>query len=313
MSSQTLVLFAHYDPQDVVDPYVLRYLEALRGLDAEIILVSDSAGLNPDPAVSALCAEAYISPARCRDFGLWHDGYLRAREKGWLDQVERIAFVNDSVYGPLFPLKEMWASFTGADMYGALESNETFVRHVQGPFMVFDLTARVREFLDEFWDGFDYIADPQQQILHYETGLSRRARAAGLTIKPFVAAADVQKIYPRWLDHPYAPQLDAMVRQWDADPRVRDTDFGDAGPLTGPPINNALYFWDGLIAEFRFPFLKTKLPRYNWPIFASMTGLEDFLVQHTDYPYDLIESNVERLGCGPNSPSWEVPQQVVLR
>jgi hypothetical protein len=74
-----------------------------------------------------------------------------------------------------------------------------------------------------------------------------------------------------------------------------------AGRFTGEPTNNTLYFWDGLIEQLRFPFLKTVLPRQNQPWHDSMAHLRNFIERHTDYPYELIQSNLDRLGCGPSS------------
>ena len=66
-----------------------------------------------------------------------------------------------------------------------------------------------------------------------------------------------------------------------------------------------MFYWDGLIEHLRFPFLKTALPRYNKPWHDSMAHLGEFIEQHTDYPYSLIESNVDRLGLG--SRAWTQP------
>ena len=61
--------------------------------------------------------------------------------------------------------------------------------------------------------------------------------------------------------------------------------------------NGTLYFWDGLIEDFRFPFLKAVLPRANKPWHESMPHLRDVIEQHTPIPIGLIQSNVDRLGC----------------
>ena len=59
--------------------------------------------------------------------------------------------------------------------------------------------------------------------------------------------------------------------------------------------NGTLYFWDGLIEDFRFPFLKATVVRdKRWN--ESMPHLRDVIERHTRYPYELIQSNVERLG-----------------
>lgn len=279
----TLVLFAHFDPQGVVDPYVVYYLQALHRLGTTIIFVSGSPSLTPESVtpIRALCAGIYTRRTLSLDFGSWHLAWCILREHGWsLDQFDRFVIANDSVFGPLFPIEEMWESFHDADMYGAIESAEE-VCHLQSFFLAWDLNRRTRPLLDNFWKRFQYVVDKHTLIRRYEFGLSKRARKAGLRIKPFVSTAAIETMYLRSAQH-----------QW-------------AGKFSGPPINNTLYFWDGLIEHLRFPFLKTILPRYNDPWHDSMAHLREFIERQTSYPYELIQSNVDRLGCG--APLWVPP------
>lgn len=279
---RTLVLFAHFDPEGIVDPYVAYYLKALRGLGAIIVFVSGSPTLTPESVapIRSLCAGIYTRRTLSLDFGSWHLAWCILQQRGWsLDLFDRLVIANDSVFGPLFPIEEMWSSFHGADMYGAIENTERLVPHLQSFFLAWDLNSRTRPFLNEFWNDFRYVVHKNTLIWRYEIGLSRRARRAGLTIKPFVSAATVGSTYARSPEHDWASKL--------------------ARPL---PINNTLYFWDGLIEHHRFPFLKTILPRHNKPWHNSMADLREFIEKHTPYPYGLIRSNVDRLGCG--APSW---------
>jgi lipopolysaccharide biosynthesis protein len=286
---RTLVLFAHFDPQGVVDPYVAFYLKALYGLGATIILVSGSPTLTPESVapIRSLCAGIYTRRTLTFDFGSWHLAWCILRQRGWsLDQFDRFVIANDSVFGPLFPIEEMWSSFHDADMYGAIESAE-YAPHLQSFFLAWDLNSDTRPFLGDFWNDFQYIVHKYPLIWRYEIGLSKRARRAGLTIKPFVSVATINATYGR-----------SPAHQW-------------AGRFSGRrPINNTLYFWDGLIEHLEFPFLKTILPRYNDPWHHSMAHLRDFIEQHTPYPYELIQSNVDRLGCG--TPSWSRPARYAV-
>jgi lipopolysaccharide biosynthesis protein len=286
---RTLVLFAHFDPQGVVDPYVAYYLKALHGLGATIVFVSGSPTLTPESVapIRSLCAGIYTRRTLSLDFGSWHLAWCILRQRGWsLDQFDRFVIANDSVFGPLFPIEEMWSSFHDADMYGAIESREQGRRHLQSFFLAWDLNSRTRPFLNDFWNDFQYIVHKQPLIWRYEIGLSKRARKAGLSIKPFVSVATIKATYGR-----------SPAHQW-------------ASRLSWPLQNNTLYFWDGLIEHLRFPFLKTILPRYNRPWHHSMAHLRDFIEQHTPYPYGLIQSNVDRLGCG--APSWVRPTRYAV-
>jgi lipopolysaccharide biosynthesis protein len=275
--SHSLVLFAHFDPQGVVDPYVVHYLEALKRVGATIVFVSGSPHLTPESVepIRGLCAGIYTRDTLSLDFGSWHLAWKILEQRGWsLDQFDRFALANDSVYGPLFPIEEMWNSFEGADMYGAVESFE-FATHLQSFFLVWDLNARTRRFLDGFWSDFQYIASKTRLIRRYEIGLSKRARKAGLSMKAFASVAAIQGTYELSASH-----------QW-------------SKKFSGAPFNSTLYYWDGLIEHLRFPFLKTVLPRRNEPWHDSMKDLREFIEQNTAYPYELIGSNLNRLGIRP--------------
>src|ERR1700733_8292339 len=153
---RTLILFAHFDPQGLVDPYVVYYLRALHGLGATIIFVSGSPTLTPESVapIREFCAGIYTRHTLSLDFGSWHLAWVILRERGWsLDQFDRLVITNDSVYGPLFPIEEMWSSFHDADMYGAIES-VVQGPHLQSFFLAWDLNARTRRFLNDFWNGF---------------------------------------------------------------------------------------------------------------------------------------------------------------
>ncbi|QUR67326.1 rhamnan synthesis F family protein [Mycobacterium spongiae] len=280
---RTLVLFAHFDPQRMIDPYVVYYLKALHDLGATILLVSGSPKLKPESVASirSLCAGIYTRRTLSLDFGSWHLAWSIVQERGWsLDHFDRLVLANDSVFGPVLPLEEMWRSFHGADMYGAIESAE-FGLHLQSFFLAWDLNPRTRRFLTDFWSEFEYVVDKVNLVDRYEIGLSTRAREAGLRLKPFVSVDSINPTYARCPNH-----------QW-------------ASKFSSEPFNHTLYYWDGLIQHCRFPFLKTILPRHNDPWHDSMAQLREFIELYTEYPYELIQSNVDRLGCGVSS--WVKP------
>lgn len=286
----TLILFAHFDAQGVVDPYVVYYLKALHELGATIVFVSGSPSLTTESVapIREFCAGIYTRETLSLDFGSWHLAWSILRRRGWsLGQFDRLVIANDSVFGPLFPLEEMWGTFHGADMYGAIESTHQH-SHLQSFFVAWDLNDRTRPFLNDFWDGFQYTVDKSLLVRRYEVGVSVRARAAGLSIKPYISVDAVKPTYalslPKQLAKNYA--------------RRRG-------------INNPIYFWDGLIEHHRFPFVKASLPRHNNPWRESVPQMREFIEKHTSYPYDLIQGNVDRLGLG--AASWVRPGEKTLR
>lgn len=267
-----LVLFAHYDPQDLVDDYVRFYLENLYRLGSTIVFVSGSPKLKAESAarVAPYCAGMFTRRTLSLDFGSWHLAWRQMLHRGWkLEDFDQVVLANDSVYGPLFELSEMFGAFTGADMYGVTESRE-IVPHLQSYFLAWDLNERTQPFLEEFWAEFRYVADKQELIERCEIGISTRARERGLKMKAYVPDAAVRELDLR--GHQYADEAE------------------------GKHVNNALYFWDILIAELRCPFLKTDLPRRNRYGSTKMAKLAEFLEQWTKYDVSLIENNLRRLG-----------------
>lgn len=270
---RTLVLFAHFDPHGIVDPYVTYYLKALHGLGAAIVFVSGSPILSAESVapIRPFCAGIYTRRTLAHDFGSWHLAWCILRQRGWsLDQFDRFVIANDSVFGPLFPLEDMWNSFHDADMYGPIESTQ-LAPHLQSFFLGWDLNSRTRAFLGDFWNNFQYVVHKGTLVWRYEVGLSKRARNAGLRIKPFVSADTVKTTYGR-----------SSAALWASERSARN--------------NSTLYCWGGLIEDFRFPFLKANLARYNMPWHASMADLRAVIEQHTSYPFEFVQSNVDRLG-----------------
>jgi lipopolysaccharide biosynthesis protein len=282
---RSLVLFAHFDLRDVVDPYVIHYCRELHRLGNTIIFVSGSPNLSAASVapLRSLCAGIYTRRTLSLDFGSWHMAWNILHQHGWsLTDFDRLVLANDSVYGPLFPLEEMWDSFDGADMYGCIESGEV-KPHLQSFFLAFDLNSRTRPFLDDFWQDFRYIVDKWRLVKKYEIGLSTRARRAGLRIKPYVSVGDVRRTLALAPHH-----------QW-------------REKLAGPPTNYPMYFYDGLIEHLRFPFLKTSLPRCRFPQHDSLDHLREFIEDRTSYPYGLIQAHLNRVALTvPEAPAARV-------
>src|ERR1700756_3729915 len=139
-----LVFFAHFDPDYQVDEYVRFYIEKLYSLGSTIIFVSSAPDLREESAakVAPYCAAIYTRRTLSFDFGAWHLAWQQMKRKHWrLENFDQLLLTNDSVYGPLFDLNEMFAEFYGADVYGVTESKEQ-QPHLQSYFLLWDLNPR---------------------------------------------------------------------------------------------------------------------------------------------------------------------------
>lgn len=286
---QKLIFFAHYDPQNEVDDYVRFYIEKLHSLGSTIIFVSGSPYLNADSAakIAPYCAGIYTRRTLSLDFGSWHLAWELMKQRRWqLERFDQFLLANDSVYGPLFDLKEMFSQFADADMYGVTESNEE-CPHLQSYFLLWDLNATTRSFIEAFWRDFRYVVRKKELIRRCELGISQQARRRGLRQKAYISDAEARAAAARHGGHEHAAEVAAGS------------------------VNNTLYLWDVLIADLRCPFLKTDLPRRNRYGSAKIRELSSFLEQWTDYDPLLIENNLERLGIRSTGIARHPPEPAI--
>jgi lipopolysaccharide biosynthesis protein len=123
------------------------------------LFVSGSPTLTPGSVtpIRSLCSGIHTRHTLSLDFGSWHFARWILRQRGWsLDQFDRFVIANDRVFGPLFPIGEMWSALHDADIYGAIE-NAQIIPHLQSFFLAWDLNSRTRLFLDNFWNDFRYV------------------------------------------------------------------------------------------------------------------------------------------------------------
>jgi glycosyltransferase involved in cell wall biosynthesis len=292
-NARWLVLFAHYDPQDEVDDYVRFYLEKLCELGATIIFVSGSPNLKPEAAarIAPLCAAIYTRNSLSLDFGSWNLAWQQMKAKGWkLSGFEKCIFANDSVYGPLFDLSEMFSQFVEADMFGVTENTQVFGKngeaypHLQSYFLAWNIQPSTHKFIEDFWNDFRYVVKKDRLIAQYEIGLSRRARGRGLRIKAYIPNAVARSAAEKDQEH----ECRELIKEKNVD--------------------NTIFLWYTIISCLRCPFLKTAVPRRNPYGSAKVHELSAFLNTWTDYNPQLIIRNLERLGLRQRPASAQGPR-----
>src|SRR5438067_2477909 len=96
--SKHYCVYAHYDPDGRIDPYVLRQLEAFAAEKFAITLVSTAPSLVQDDVAQALkFANRVIRRSNLgHDFGSWKLGLSFVP----VAEASTVILANDSVYGP---------------------------------------------------------------------------------------------------------------------------------------------------------------------------------------------------------------------
>jgi len=179
--TRRLAIFAHWDKDNMIDEYVVYYLNELKKI-ADIVFVSDS-DLSADELkkVGPFVLKSIAHKHGEYDFGSYKRGFLDIEEK--LNNYDELIFANDSGYGPFFPFTEIWEkmALVPCDYWGLFKHLDPRVAtwHIQSFFIVFKkqvfLSSRFRTFIKDI--------GPQKKkedvILKYEIGLSSVLEHAG--------------------------------------------------------------------------------------------------------------------------------------
>lgn len=188
-----LAIFAHYDKKNVIDDYVLFYVEKLKKYCDTVLFLSLSDlpqdEQNKFDNIMLVKHNEY-------DFGSYKRGFNYALEKGLLEDVDELLFVNDSVYC-INELSEIFEKDYNADFWGIVENKYGFKKygkfciskkqpHIQSWFIGFKRNVfKSKEFYD-FMNSVKEEKSKNDVILNYEIGLSQYLVNKGFKYNSFI-------------------------------------------------------------------------------------------------------------------------------
>lgn len=95
-------IFAHFDENNQIQPYVLYYLNELKKSCANIIFVSDSnLTVKETKKIKSIVTYSIIGHHGEYDFGSYKRGFLYCIEKKIINDIDELIFCNDSCFGPI--------------------------------------------------------------------------------------------------------------------------------------------------------------------------------------------------------------------
>ncbi len=170
-AADRVCFFAHYDANNIVSDSVIHYLNELKKCNFWIIVVSTS-------KLDAICQSQLLQTCDSvilrendnLDWGGWNEVYQRYTDI----RPELLLFCNDSVFGPLWPLKEFIDSLLAeeADVYGAVGSLELQL-HIQSWFFMMRPKAYLHPaFQQRFRFGMPPHMAKWDIIQQFEVGMS---------------------------------------------------------------------------------------------------------------------------------------------
>lgn len=257
-----LCVFAHWDRDSIVDDYVIYYLKELQKVSSTIIFVSDC-DLNNDEICKVSDIADYVIAQKHGeyDFGSYKKGFLFAKENNI--EFDELLFVNDSCYGPFYPLKSIFDKMSKkkCDFWGFTASDYGLTRegklhpdrnpHIQSYFIIFRKPVIESNIFNTFINDIKKEDSKADVINNYEIGLSNL-----LCKNKFKKAVFINK---------YHYEVAFSTK------------------------------WKQLIERDGFPFIKTVLIKKGVYYTGPIKGWEDVIRKHSDYPVEYIIKNSERL------------------
>ncbi len=165
-----LVLFAHFDADNRIQPYVLFHLQALKALGAGVHFISNS----PLPSTEIAKVAPFVERTLLRantglDFGMWKDG-LEGLD---LASVDEVVLTNSSIVGPIHPLAPIFQRMdaTPCDFWGMTESREK-LPHLQSFFLVFRKQVMASPVFSRFFQSVLPYRSKLCVVYAYELGLT---------------------------------------------------------------------------------------------------------------------------------------------
>ncbi len=243
-------IFAHYDANGIVKDYVLYYIKELKKIADTIIFVS-CGNLKNQECISELTDKVIAQTHDEYDFGSYKRGFLYL--KPYLKDYDELIFANDSCYGPLYSLDEIFFQMDGCDFWGITKNNfgykkntsHFFIKrtHIQSYFIVFKKNIFTQEFFANFLESVKHQENKKLVISNYEIGLTELLTEKGYKYKTFING------YPN--------------------------------------INNVTILkWRQIIEKYNMPFIKKSLFDLKNTDAATIEGYEKYL---GSYPPDLIK------------------------
>jgi hypothetical protein len=255
-----VALFVHFDRRGKLADHVINYVRALHDQGFSVVFVTNSGRQDHDSlnALKPLCRAVVVRRNVGYDFGAVRE-MLDLLE---LPRVEtqRLLIANDSVYGPLVPMTDMFArvDFDVADLWGATESWQHRY-HLQSYFLLAGRRAMTSGAWHRFWKGVRPVSSKQWAINRYEMGLTQDLLRAGLRCR---ALWPYHELLGRCTVLSALPDSKLTGLDTLAQARILADEHICRAAARLVPLNPTADLWRQLLLA-GFPFIKAELLRKN--------------------------------------------------
>lgn len=290
-------VFAHFDPEDRLDDYVLYYVKSLLIIVDTLFFVSVSRlNENDINTLSALGAQVI----QRKNIGYDFFSYKKGIELLNLDDYDELFLCNDSVYGPFNNLSALGDKMRkrGADFWGVTESNEC-ARHLQSYFLCFGKEVLQSRVFQSFWTELEALDDKSEIIQRFEVGLSQKLLKNGFRLDALVPVK--QKSALQRLRGGWRRPLRTYSKRWlqlSFYTEVMNILSGSRQVADNPTHME----WEASIVEHGSPFVKIELLRDNPKGLVGLGSVYSVIASVSEYPLGLISTHLARVSSDSAKP-----------
>ena len=187
-------VFAGYNADGTIHPYVITYLKGLKEVSDGIVYIADSA-LKPEEEEKLKPLTIHYENIRHQeyDWGSYKRGFNWLKENGYLEKADELIFANDSCYAPITSFKPMFKTMDkrkDLDFWGDLK-NIIFSHHLQSYFFVFRKKIIQSEEFAKFLNSVTHQDNQKAYILKYEVRLTPYLEKLGYKWDTFMPYDDM--------------------------------------------------------------------------------------------------------------------------
>jgi lipopolysaccharide biosynthesis protein len=181
--TKRLFLFAGYTPDGILDDSLVLYVSELAALGDVVLCMDSDCDESELKKIKSLVLHADGVRHGEYDFGSYKRAYIWARDNLDLKKYNFVYMVNDSVYGPLFPLKPYLTEMESAntDAFGLVKNTKRAHPHIQSWFIGMRGTVFLSEWYDTFMSRITKLPSKGDVTKVYEHGFTRNVVEHGGT------------------------------------------------------------------------------------------------------------------------------------
>jgi len=278
------IIFVHYDRDNIVDDYVYYYLKELQKNASHLIFISTAQLLKKDiDNLSLYCSEVILRENIGYDFMSYKTGLSSFNYQ----EYDELVICNDSVYGPLFPLEDIFENMHHhpCDFWG-ITDNTDFHYHLQSYFIVFKKSVIQSKPFKDFWEQVKVLHKKDDIIQKYEIGLTKILLDNGFSSSVYTKfqPTNMQSIFiflKKFTLSKIVNKITAILSGKDKLKRLGK-------------VNTTHHFWKEILISGKVPFIKIELLRDN-PMKIDIANFKDTIESVSNYDTHLIKKHLARM------------------